>query len=789
MKKICRKITVIMLIFGMCLTGCNKRLPAAPELLEPLSANESFRPVSYGDIGLNAKLSGVIAGKVVPMEYCHFWTAPVTIDEVLVSVGDTVNEGDVLATADADAVNKTIEDLNRQLANMSGVRETEENIYNINRKILEYELLAYNEQGDTVSAGEKQTEINVLDENNRYARLMYEHSVSDINEQIEEQRKILNDGTLKAKVSGKVVYSKELTGDRGVTSDENVVVVADFNDCYIEIDDVSSLNITMDGDISAFDISKWDSVYALVNGEKKYLEEFPYSKAEKLVMENKKSYPPLRFKYADKTSVGSAGETVPIFVIKYATENVLRIEKEAVYQDAEGDFVYVKTDKGKEKRYLELGAEDTCYREVISGLDEGELVYYSSQQVMPDKYDEYVVSVSNYEDINTINKYDVKDYNTKGYFSDYEGTLVSFNFAKGDTVNAGDEICVIRTDKGGAMLQEMKNSIESAKAQHQNSVNGFDEQMAQIDAEIYAIDNPPVSDVTGSETDAAATATATDAVTATDSDAPEEYVNPYRRDILVLQRQILEWQKKAEIINYEYQIGIMNEDYQNASEGNDGNGNISVRADASGTISEISEMQGKNITAGTFLFSIHTPASPCISINTEALGLGQGVTVKCEDGKEYYGKNIGASALTEKCYVTTVGNRVYMTRSVSDTGNQDGYPVKVIGKSYILMDDESFYDISSDVPVTISYASTSVPDVVVIPVKGLVYKEQDLQNEGERYYVWKIVEDTLVKTYITVLNPGDDEVCVLEGLSEGDRLACEPGVMKTDADAKEKVED
>lgn len=753
MKKLHMRFIVGILLLATIITGCGTKIPDAPALLEPLAANESFRPVEYGDIGLNAKLSGVVMGVVSPEEYCHFFLTTVQISEMSVGVGDYVSEGDVLAVADIESVRKMIDDANRQLANLTSCHEAEENIYSLTRQKLEYERLAFAESGDITQATAKEAEIGILDENRRYNNMLYEHRVSDIKEDISKKQEIISDGTLKAKVSGRVVYCKDLSEGRNATVDENVVVVADFDDCHIEVTDLSSIEHTF----VDFDPSKYETIYTVKNGQKKYLDEYAYSKFEKIVIENKKSNPPVRFCYADGTKPENAGETVPIFFMMHGREDVLRIERDSLFEDSDGAYVYVKTENGKEKRYVELGVEDKCYKEVVSGLSEGELVYYSATQVMPAKYDEYTVSEESYEERRKLERYNIETTAAAAYYSEYEGVFLGYRFNAGDYVNAGDIVCDIKTDQGNALLTEMKNSMDKLSQQHTAAIKSYDEQLASVDAQIYELDNHVEQSVPEHET-----ATSSDA--ATPGDAWEEYVNPYARDILACERDIIRWQKRLETTNYEYQLVGLSEEYEKISKGNDGNGKISIYAASSGIVTEISASSGRSLQAGTKLFSINTPTSPCVSISAKSLGLGQKVTFKNDKDKTYYGETISVGA-DGKSYVTTVNDKVYITTNISTKNH---------GKCYISMEDEGFYELDSkSAGMTIYYSVCNIPGCVVLPGKGLVYAE-DNGSANVRYYVWKLVDDTLVKKYITLGSQTDGEdICVIEGLSEGDILARE----------------
>ncbi|MDE6025548.1 MAG: efflux RND transporter periplasmic adaptor subunit [Lachnospiraceae bacterium] len=785
MKKGIKRFLSAILAIGLLVTGCGKKIPEAPELLSPATENESYRPAELGDIGLYAMYSGVITGVITPTEYCHFWTTSVEVRDVLVNVGDDVKEGDVLAIANIDGAQKRIDDLRTQLSNMASGHETSEAIYRLTRQNLEYEKKAFDEAGDAVSATAKLAEIGILDENNRYDNMLYKHRVDDINKEIAAQQDIISDGTLKAKVSGKVVYSKELSTSRYVSFDENIVVIADYNDCYIEVTSVDALGLN--GGISDFDVSKWSSFYTIVNGEKKYLEEYPYTKDEKLVAESKRTYPPSRLRYADGTKVTEIGQAIPIVAIRNGKEDVIRIGKDSLFEDSDGDYVYVKNGDAREKRYVQLGTQDRCYIEVISGLEEGEMVYYATEDIMPTQYEEYVAEISDYKATQNTKNYNIKDYSTHSYYSEYEGQLVTMNYTTGSQVNEGDLICVIKTDRGGAMLTELKRSIDSCKKQHSSAMEGYDEQLKGIDLSIDELENPPAN-TEPPVNDKPETATDGDADRATGSDADKENKkNPYELDMLKITRQIVEYQRKSEITNYEYQLSQLQEQYDDIARGNDGNGNISVYADTSGKISDIYISEGKNVTVGQEMFNIQTPASPCTSILSGSLRLGQKVTITTEKGDVYYGTAINIGGESTRCYLTTVNNKVYITRN-SSAGND--------GRSYIKMEDESFYKLGRE-KVQIEYVIRDIPDSIVIERDRLVYTEKDAQTNDVRSYVWKIVDGKPVKTYIAVANNdiGGETFCVIEGISEGDILvreitnkeAAEKASGKTSEEGSEEV--
>ena len=102
-----KKIKTLALSLGavIFLASCTSN-KEVPELLEPVGAEATFRPVETADMGL----AKIIIGNVSGQEYCHFYEKMIVIKDINVAVGDYVNEGDILVEADLDSVKDQITD-------------------------------------------------------------------------------------------------------------------------------------------------------------------------------------------------------------------------------------------------------------------------------------------------------------------------------------------------------------------------------------------------------------------------------------------------------------------------------------------------------------------------------------------------------------------------------------------------------------------------------------------------------------------------------------------------------
>ena len=150
-----------------------------------------------------------------------------------------------------------------------------------------------------------------------------------------------------------------------------------------------------------------------------------------------------------------------------------------------------------------------------------------------------------------------------------------------------------------------------------------------------------------------------------------------------------------------------------------------------------------------------------------------------DDSDKYTGRCIGATADSQKAYVTTIDGEVYVTSSASSDET----------RYYIKVDDEKFYD--SPKGYFVNYAQLSLDSIVTIP-RNLVYEEQN-KTSGKQYkYVWKLEGDEIVKQYVTLGDETQTEVCILTGLSEGDviiKSAIEDEGKNTSKKSKEDSEE
>ncbi|MDD6327744.1 MAG: hypothetical protein PUA62_04755 [Lachnospiraceae bacterium] len=759
------KLIAYGLFIAMTLSSCgSNRKMEVPELLEPKVTNESYRPVQRTDVGTIKMGSdnNLFLAKVVAKQESYFWTSSVRIDNIAVKVGDYVEAGQVLATADLEDAYEVLRGFNTELANENAVFAKKQELYEAQHSELEYKIMGAAENGLSTTAYEKQLEI--LEENNRYDEKLHNFYVSSINNKISEQNKIVSNGDLVATKSGYVTYVKNIKETNAVAVSDAVVIIADPNDLYVE----SEYFTENPSDRRVF--PKYTALYTVIDGVRYDLVEYPYLDEELAVAENKGMYPKVRYKFVDESKMPELGTNLLITMAVDVRENVLSVGKDSLEKDSQGYFVYVLVDGKKEVRRVEIGKRDDYNVEILSGLEEGELVYFSSLSASPEDYEPHEVTIDDYVVKGDIRNKKKVTTESKVFYSEVEGILDEVVAGEGSTVSKGDLICTINTNSGSARLTEMSNAMSQLTEGYESQTNALDEAISEIQLQIDAMDAAALA-----ETEMPDAATETDAISgeATSESGENGPKDPYLRQELALQLTQLSCQKQIATLNYEYQLSNMQKAYQKASKNNNGSGIISVYAEADGVISDVRIHDGKNVKVGDRLFDIKMPIEERIVANTfNNRTMGQEITFfDKESGKEYTATILGGAGFQTEYYTKVVDGHVYITSTTPDpNGNQ----------YFVTLDDDSIADRISDMDA--EYIQCRLKDVVIVN-RNDVYSE--VVEEKKSYYVWKLVDGMLVKQYVNLFSApslDSDILCVTWGLQRGDVLAGQKGSVEEEDD-------
>lgn len=759
-----RHIPAVFLIGVLLCSGCgNGAENTIPELIEPSAVNTAYRPVELGSIGETK----VLYGTVKPTEYCFFFDSYVGVKDITVEVGDYVEAGDIVAYADVDMAKEQLEGLYAQM-------ENENQNYEYNSKIAEIRIRQIKEELETAeeeiktektATGEATTEnttssetienaetenkaeeattvespqppanpeegkttekaniknnLATQQENIRYDKILHEYRVNKLQEAINSQQKIIDNGTLKATHSGYVTYTKNLGEGIYAAGCENIVIVANPQETYIELTDKT---------IGQYEYEDYEVKYMQISGKTFNVTEISYSMDAEILAKAEGKYPNVRLSCLDVGEL-TIGETYPIFYREKRIEDVPVVGLDSVNGEKDAYYVYVEGEnEEKEKRSIEIGEKDNYYAQVISGLEVGEAVYYESETGMPAHYDEYPVERSDFSVENISRSYRMADEQVFWYSSESAGTIAELAVKKGDEVKEGDLLYVLLAESGKAALAEASNNISRENTTYRKNIKNIEKSIK----------------------------------------AEKDKNN----------KKILEYQKKLETVNHTYRLQQLEKTYNKMARNNDGNGTIHIYAGQSGTVSEVTVEEGTAVNSGTLILSVGNEAGDKLLVQMEPLkdeknyadiaDFGEKVTITAEEDT-YSGTCIGMTTHNannlEKYYVSSGEDGPVISYC---TASGYSYPA-----FYVEMEEESFYQNMPKGKLTFSYVA--MEDVIVIPT-ALVQEEKNPKNPVKTdYFVWRIVGDELVKQYVLVDKTYSDinKTVILSGIQEQDILARE----------------
>ncbi len=739
-KKIISYISLIV-VMAMCLVGCGKKEEDIPELIEPIVTNSSYRPVSYGDIGKQV----IKTASVVPTEYCYFYNTNVSISKLYVNVGDYVEAGTVLAEADSEEINSDMDDISETLSQQKAVHEINQKIFKESQSELDWKIKACEEVGDEDGAAEYKLEKATAAENNRYDNMLYEYQLSKTQKNYDEQSELQEDGTLTADHSGYVTYVKSISEESGVSGGENVVIISDATEPYIEITGEQVKR-------GAYEVFK--NMYTVIDGKRYEIETYDYTNQELAVAQSMSSIPDVRFKLKDgDKSLLKAGNTLSLYFTTSEITNVLVIGNDSLYEENGKTFVYVKTENDdKERRDITIGESDDNYTQVVEGLKEGELVYYLSDSIMPANYVEYEVSLGNFTKSGTSRKFSMEDRNMVVYSAPCEGYFNTFDLVEGQEIKKGDLLFSIDSGGGSAEVKEIDMEIAEENSSYNETIAEYDEQIKTLSKQISDWKSGKFPDKTASPGDA-------------------EENTLYMAEQLTCQKQIVSYNKQIATINHNANIASLNKQREKLNKNNDGSGNISVYAEQDGLVKSIAVSTDVKLEEGQNIVSVGSEEDVIMALTLESddgsdagsLKFNQTVTIinNTDDSIKFQGKCIGTTANSSRVYITTdKDGEVHVTKS---SGTETT-------KYFIEVENEKFYE----QPKTyfVKYAKESLENVVSIPV-NMIYHEVEKTSGREYDYVWKVMDGQLVKQYITIGSGDDTQKTILSGLTVGDVIAKE----------------
>lgn len=783
-----KKIVCLLMTCAIAFCGCGKDMAQpAPELIDTAVVESSYTSVEYGEIGTTI----IEFGKIVPRPINHFWDSNVKVRDIKVKVGDYVKAGQTLAVADVNYLRKDIEKLEGEIAFLNSQRELNEKIYGINHTNILYMYDTAYKGNDKKTAAVYKEQADDLEEKNIFDGKLHDLKIRNLLEDIEKDKRLMNNSTLVATKSGYVTYIKDIAASDEAMIGENVVVISDYDDLYVEFpkENIRSSYLKM-----------YDQFYTTDGDEYYELEYYPYTPQEKSVCEKKNMLPAIRFKYKDPSKMPAMGTSIPIIMQKNVDKNVLLVQRNAVNEDMTGHYVYVKEGDKRVQRYIEIGRNDVKHYEVLSGLSEGEIVYTSVASVLPTDYILYPVRTDQYaETLNSIG-YEIVNTERKPVYSDVEGFVEEIYVPNGSEVKKGDKLFRIKTDNGQARLTEILLEMQNLSNRYENYKKSAEKQISELNKSIEENNKRLKKEAKEKEEEkkrieelkkeieAQKKEMEAMSLTTVSGNAmfpmmggeqmfyvPEliipddmKIIDYYSEDQIKREIEIINQQLELEKIVFEYTYKNLSDEYEKISKNNLGDGNVIITAPYSGMIATMDIKLNEKVQESTKVCTLKVEGEQMITILSKLtlpLGLEMDIYNKTLE-KTYHGTLIGdTGACVEgnpRVYVNTINDAVYVT-SAPTGGNA--------GKVLFKFDDEVIKGKDQEVSVKIDIMTIS--KIMVVP-RLAVRSEIDPVRNQQLEFVYVMRDGIMCKQYITTFGAANAElICVFSGLKIGDQVVVE----------------
>ena len=743
----------LMAVIGMStFSGCNERAYTEPELIDPMVVSKIFRHPEIRDL-MDVKY---YEGVVVPHDYPAFYKNRTQLSSINVKIGDYVEKGDVIAYGVVESYGNTSSDWKDMINNESTIKGLMTNISDDEIELQSISRKVASENGDNALIESADKQIALLGEDKRYNSELSEYMIGRYRASRDEEVKKEEEAVLVASHSGYVTFVKDISTDDVAKAYENVAVISDMDDLFIEATGASVKN---------YDCADYDEKYTYVDGKKIPVKEVKYADDIKSLSEVTDKELPVRYEASAELK---CGDNMLVVLKKKKAENVMCVGSSAVVIEGLSRYVYVRKKAGSddiEKRSVEVGYRNENYTEIKYGLTEEDEVYYPLNQFYPVNYKEIEVGTGNIS-VGAMTKFILgKNSNVKGYYTEYAGQLQEIYVKQDDEVKKGDLLFTYKTENTAAKLKEINESIKNLKANHASTIESYTEMKAEL--------------ASGNSSDYSSDASG-EYATATDSH--------YNDDKDAINGRIIDYRIQIENTNYSYSLKKLEAQYQQLAEDNDGSGLISVYAESDGIV--------KNVDRDAIPGKVYEDRKYIVSISEE------GVNETLIQMREYKTSGPGEQQENEettgdlkaapigKEINVKIGEREYTGRAIGVNGNKDNYdayyndkPVFTYctpGREY---KDQFYADIDGNVDYDEALRDKGSVEVTFllkdykgIPVldKGLIYTSY--LSDKPQNYVWKEVNGELVMQYVTVINLGDErtgDVAVIDGLEVGDKIVRE----------------
>lgn len=353
-----RKIVTFACVLACVLCACGKSGKEELDVNlfhEEEGTTHATATVEYGEVVQNAKISCTYT----PTEHedLAFLLDDRLIERVEVKKGDIVSEGDLLAAVDVGDLEEEIEELEYQISHKSlELKHTLElKAFDVNSAQVIYDHTAKT-QSDKEELQEK---LKDLDEKYHDTIQDMEDSLAINQKRLAKYKEELSGGQLIAGISGEITYIASPLSDTYSEKETKVITISNLDSCYFIADDVTYANFFKDGE-------SYNVVYKKDKKE-------TYAEVTPVNPESWQEQGQMCFKPVND-EIFESGLNGTIYMELEKKSNVLCIPNDALHEAEEGMFVYVLENELLNMRYVETGLSGMEVTEIVSGLEQGDIV-------------------------------------------------------------------------------------------------------------------------------------------------------------------------------------------------------------------------------------------------------------------------------------------------------------------------------------------------------------------------------------------------------------------------------
>lgn len=364
MKKKTALLTALLLLGG--LVGCGQQEGSAdeqnvPELLEPVDVKMDMARAQMGEIYQVATYNG----EVVPYtEELHFLVDG-NLEDIYVTVGDMVQEGQVLAALSEERTAEQAEELEEEIEHLVRQGEFSDRLAGVDIEIAREELQHLHDLGEFgYTSRVKELELQELELALEQVRELRNLELQHKQNTLKTLKDKLGKNEIKAPYAGRIVYIANVKNGDAIQGYAPVLYIADE----------SRLSLSTEY-ISESTIEYADKVYARIMDREYDISYVPMDTAELVKLALTGAEMKARFSINTEDDTLVAGQFAVIMVYSAYRENVLVIPINALYRDGSGQYVYKQVDGARVRCDVKTGMVTDTKAEIVEGLAEGDWVY------------------------------------------------------------------------------------------------------------------------------------------------------------------------------------------------------------------------------------------------------------------------------------------------------------------------------------------------------------------------------------------------------------------------------